>query len=117
VKVPKATSVSVTPADQLCTRPCSRVFEGGYTFRLAKGDTGVAVFQGTCVEQRRVLVVRDIPFPSRPIEGPQSPFLVLPKPDAVSWDDNAALRVFARACMDLVHDRHRLVRGHSRRDA
>ncbi|PWW65990.1 hypothetical protein DFQ13_102752 [Actinokineospora spheciospongiae] len=107
MKTSTAIGVSVTSSGDIGSRACSRVFEGGYTFRLAKGDTGIAVFVGTCVEQRRFLVIRETRFPTPPVEGPQQPLCVLPKPFALDWSDHAGLRAYARVCLGRVRDRHR----------
>lgn len=76
------------------TRPCSRVYRFGHTFRWVKGDRYVAVMVGTCVDGRRVVVVDDAFVGHTVHETPQ------PLVDAIpvtvdDWTDTTALRRLA----------------------
>lgn len=86
------------------------VHTAGYTFRWVKGDRYVAVMRGTCVDARRVIIVRDLLAGHRVLETPQ------PLVDAVAiapdgWYDPGALRggakrwVTSRAGRRPVRDR------------
>jgi len=87
----------VTPSDRVGRVACTRVFEGGHTFRLAAGDSAIAVFRGVCVEEKRVFIVRERRFPGPVIEGPQPIVATIPKPLALQWFDHHGLTVIARA--------------------
>ncbi|OLR90523.1 hypothetical protein [Actinokineospora bangkokensis] len=71
---------------------CSRIYRHGHTFRWAKGDRYVAVMRGTCVEQRRFLIIQDRLRPPV-LEGPQP--LVDAIPAAGDWSDTDLLRTLA----------------------
>ena len=87
----------VTPSDRIGRVACTRVFEGGHTFRLAAGDSAIAVLRGVCVEEKRVFIVRDRRFPGPVVEGPQPIIATIPKPLALRWFDHHGLAVIARA--------------------
>ncbi|WP_424187613.1 hypothetical protein ACOBQX_07390 [Actinokineospora sp. G85] len=92
----------VTPSGQVGAKACTRVFEGGFTFRLAKGDTHIAVFTGVCLEQRRAYVFVEREWPGKVIEGPRPFTLTLPKPTSLAWADTDALAMFARASLPAI---------------
>ena len=83
----------------------ARVFEGGFTFRLAKGDTHVAVFVGVYVEQRRYLVLRDRTWPGPVLDQSQPIAVALPKPKWLDWADTDSLAGFARSAVPVVRAR------------
>jgi len=87
----------VTPSARIGRVACSRVFVGGHTFRLAAGDTAIAVFRGVCVEERRFLIIRDRRFPGPVIEGPRPMVATIPKPLTLQWADHRGLISIARA--------------------
>ncbi|WP_156754066.1 hypothetical protein [Actinokineospora pegani] len=72
---------------------CTRVYLHGHTFRWAKGDRYVAVMRGTCVEQRRVLIIRETLSPPV-LEGPQPLVDAIPAPRG-EWSDADLLRSLA----------------------
>ncbi|WP_152552302.1 hypothetical protein [Actinokineospora spheciospongiae] len=81
----------LTPSNKLATTPHVRIYHHGHTFRLAKGDTHIAVFHGTVIEQHRHLIIRDH-LPSGPIvEGPQIPITVIRTSPGHHWADIASL--------------------------
>ncbi|WP_143218909.1 hypothetical protein [Actinokineospora bangkokensis] len=86
-----------TPSSDIGNVACSRVFHGGCTLRLAKGDDFVAVFRGTCVEQRRFLVLRDRPFPGPVKEGPQRAIAAILRAGWLCWSDHRGLAQVATA--------------------
>ena len=90
---------SATPSEQIATRPCTRVFAGGYTFRLAKGDSHIAVWTCTYVEQRRVLIIRENPDLRSVVEGPLDIEFTIRKPDNLEWWDTGGLAVLAQRCV------------------
>ncbi|RZS32694.1 hypothetical protein EV193_11177 [Herbihabitans rhizosphaerae] len=72
-------------------KPVSLLHEYGHTFRWVRGDRFISVHRGTCVEGRRVLIVRDTLAGRRVLEGPQPVADVIPvHPD--KWLDPHALR-------------------------
>ncbi|PWW62292.1 hypothetical protein DFQ13_105102 [Actinokineospora spheciospongiae] len=87
----------LTPSARIGRVACSRVFEGGHTFRLAAGDTVIVVFRGVCIEEKRVLVLVDRRFPGVVIEGPQPVVATIPKPLGLQWADDRGLTTIARA--------------------
>ncbi|MCG8917851.1 hypothetical protein L6E12_18890 [Actinokineospora sp. PR83] len=91
------TTQVLTPSQRIGRVACSRVFVGGHTFRLASGDTAIAVFRGVCVEERRFLIVVDRRFPGPVIEGPRPMVATIPKPLMLQWADHRGLISVARA--------------------
>ncbi|WP_152551908.1 hypothetical protein [Actinokineospora spheciospongiae] len=87
--------MGVTPSSQIAMRACTRVFVGGFTFRLAKGDTRIAIWPGVCIEQHRVFIRADVPFPGPVREGPLAIGVTIPKPDKLDWADGEMLTAVA----------------------
>ncbi|MCG8918958.1 hypothetical protein L6E12_24565 [Actinokineospora sp. PR83] len=75
------------------SRACSRIYLFGHTFRWAKGDRYVAVMRGTCVEQRRFLIIEDRLRPPV-LEGPQPLVDAIPATHG-DWSDTDLLRSMA----------------------
>jgi len=92
----------VTPSDRVGRVACARIFEGGYTFRLAAGDSAIAVLRGVCIEERRVFILRDRRFSGPVIEGPQQIVSTIPKPLTLQWFDHRGLLSIARAWVTTV---------------
>jgi len=87
----------VTPSARIGRVACSRVFEGGYTFRLASGDDAIVVFRGVCIEERRSLIISEARYPGPVIEGPQPMVATIPKPLMLQWADHQGLVSIAQA--------------------
>ncbi|WP_424190712.1 hypothetical protein ACOBQX_01935 [Actinokineospora sp. G85] len=90
-----STTRSLTPSSQLSTTPHVRIYHRGHTFRLAKGDTLIAVFRGTTIEQHRYLIIHDHLPPGPITEGPQTPTAAIPTPPGHHWADTKALHIIA----------------------
>ncbi|WP_146241407.1 hypothetical protein [Actinokineospora spheciospongiae] len=89
----------VTPSARVGRVACSRVFVGGYTFRLASGDDAIAVFRGVCIEERRCFIISEARFPGPVIEGPQPMVATIPKPLTLQWADQQGLTLIAQSWM------------------
>jgi hypothetical protein len=72
---------------------CSRLYAYGHTFRWTKGDRYIAVMRGSCVEQRRYLIIDD-QVPKPVLEGPQPLVDAIPTLSG-EWFDHDLLRRMA----------------------
>ncbi|MQA07624.1 MAG: hypothetical protein GEU98_03550 [Pseudonocardiaceae bacterium] len=70
----------------LGNQACSRTFAHGYTFRWVKGDRYIAVFLGTCIDGRRVLILRDQLSGERVVSTPQPLADIIAAPTGQWWD-------------------------------
>ncbi|PWW63596.1 hypothetical protein DFQ13_104589 [Actinokineospora spheciospongiae] len=89
------TAHRLTPSNKLATTPHVRIYYHGHTFRLAKGDTHIAVFRGTAIEQHRHLIIRDHLPPGPFTEGPRIPDATILIPCGHNWANAISLRTIA----------------------
>jgi len=71
-------------------RAATRVHDYGHTFRWVRGDRYIAVQRGTCVDNRRSLIIRDTLAGQDVLDGHQPLVDVIPVGGA-DWNDPVAL--------------------------
>ena len=81
------------------TQACSRRYSGGYTFRWVKGDRYIAVMRGTCVDMRRVFIIRDHLDGRVVHETPQPLVDVIAAPHG-DWSDDVIFRRLVAQWLD-----------------